>query len=550
MCRKCGLFFTNPRPTKEEMDRFYSIDYRDFYFSAPDPGDDEYQCSQVKRQIDRRAEFLFDFTKDEIRNRFSSTPRILDVGCGEGACLRVFRSNIPESVLFGIEPSPQYASYAEKSASAMVFCGDIETFIANREDLVESFDLVIMSHVVEHLFDPTEKLSALSKFLAPKGLLCIEVPNLLSPHWSGNSMFHIAHILHFTPATLQLLFWTTGFECIKKLEDHHPIDPWAMTYLGAKTEEARTAFSVSLKKAESDRIIRTIKSRAAQNPHPNVFSSWPKPMRKVLRYLKYNTFIPAFRRAGMLLFEYDVSTLGERVNLLEDKVQEAYRILDLFSDNPQYMWLYKNRSERMDATVDIFDKGRRAFHLARYQFACPYVVGKTVADIACGTGYGAELLITEGKAAKVIGVDIDKQAIAYATANHMPEGAEFIKSSGDKTDIADHTIDVVVSFETLEHVPCDEALLREFHRILKPGGILICSVPNNWPLDQTPHHVRVYDRHSFESMLSRCFVSLQLYNQNSGSISDFNHGQPRGICKTDPQNESTAECYIALCMKP
>jgi 2-polyprenyl-3-methyl-5-hydroxy-6-metoxy-1,4-benzoquinol methylase len=292
------------------------------------------------------------------------------------------------------------------------------------------------------------------------------------------------------------------------------------------------------------------KSRATQTLHPNFFSSWPKPVRRGLRYAKYHLLIPAIKRASLLLFGYDIGALGERINQLDDRVRDLYRIMDLFSENPEYMWLYRNRSERMDATIDIFDKGRRDFHLARYQFACTYVEGKKVADIACGTGYGSQILITEGKAVKVIGVDIDKQAIAYAAAKHMPEGAKFICASGDKTDIADQAIDVVVSFETLEHVPSDEALLREFHRILKPGGILICSVPNNWPLNQTPHHVRVYDRHSFESILSRYFVNLQLYNQNSGTISDYNHGQPQGTCKTDSQNQSTAECYIAVCNKP
>ena len=66
-------------------------------------------------------------------------------------------------------------------------------------------------------------------------------------------------------------------------------------------------------------------------------------------------------------------------------------------------------------------------------------------------------------------------------------------------------IDIVVSFETIEHVPDDCALIAEFRRVLRPGGQLIVSTPNQWPLADAPFHVREYDRQSFEAVLDPRF---------------------------------------------
>ncbi|MFM7116190.1 MAG: class I SAM-dependent methyltransferase, partial [Planctomycetota bacterium] len=106
-----------------------------------------------------------------------------------------------------------------------------------------------------------------------------------------------------------------------------------------------------------------------------------------------------------------IAALRERVTRLETTLEHC-----LGSEGG--LWLYRNRSERMDPTVPIFDSGRAEFHLARYRFASSYVSGKDVVDIACGTGYGTRLLCESGKAKSVLGIDIDDAAIAYARKKH------------------------------------------------------------------------------------------------------------------------------------
>ena len=228
---------------------------------------------------------------------------------------------------------------------------------------------------------------------------------------------------------------------------------------------------------------------------------------------------------------FEQSSKGVRVQLPEETTQ----------------WLEQNRLERMDATVEIFDPKRREFHLDRYRFAAERVPGRQVLDCACGTGYGVRLLREQGLAAQVIGVDIAVASIKYAWKHHGVSSAMYLCASGDRLPLADASVDVVTSFETIEHVSDDGFLVEEFYRVLRPDGQLIVSTPNQWPLANTPHHVREYDRESFVSVLDSKFHCCEFYNQNSGSDTPLNHGQTRGIVATTLENEHLAECFIAVC---
>jgi lipopolysaccharide transport system ATP-binding protein len=220
----------------------------------------------------------------------------------------------------------------------------------------------------------------------------------------------------------------------------------------------------------------------------------------------------------------------------------------ILSDETQ-RWLDANRLERMDATVGIFDEKRREFHLDRYRFAAARVRGMRVLDCACGTGYGARLLREQGIAAQVIGIDVDQKTVEYARREHGVGLSAFICSSGDRLPLPDACVDAITSFETIEHVLDDVALVYEFYRVLRPGGLLIISTPNQWPLATAPFHVREYDRTSFIELLESRFECLELYNQNSGSDTPHNHDQPRGIVATTTSNKDSAECYIAICRR-
>ena len=113
-------------------------------------------------------------------------------------------------------------------------------------------------------------------------------------------------------------------------------------------------------------------------------------------------------------------------------------------------------------------------HVYRYRFALPYCQGLEVLDVACGEGYGCASLRTGG-ARRVLGVDLSADACSHARARY---GVEAVAAPGDATTLPAASLDVVVSFETIEHIPSPEAFVRECARLLRPGGRLVISSPN------------------------------------------------------------------------
>lgn len=119
-------------------------------------------------------------------------------------------------------------------------------------------------------------------------------------------------------------------------------------------------------------------------------------------------------------------------------------------------------------------------HIARYQFALPYVSGR-VLDLSCGAGYGTHMVAKgrKNEVDEVIGVDLDKAIIDYAKATYYHPNSSFV--TGDATDpqLINEigTFDAIMSFETYEHIEDEESILANYKRLLRPGGTLVVSTP-------------------------------------------------------------------------
>jgi SAM-dependent methyltransferase len=153
--------------------------------------------------------------------------------------------------------------------------------------------------------------------------------------------------------------------------------------------------------------------------------------------------------------------------------------------------------ERVD--VDATGSPWREEHGARYLYAAAFVRDQRVLDIACGTGFGAETLLDHG-ANHVIAADIASDALDATRARLTRFGSRASVECHDATGMSlpDDSVDVVVSFETLEHIHDDVGFLSEIARVLRPGGTVILSTPNalvTLPCGGTPEnpfHVREY----------------------------------------------------------
>lgn len=152
-------------------------------------------------------------------------------------------------------------------------------------------------------------------------------------------------------------------------------------------------------------------------------------------------------------------------------------------------------------------------HIYRYRFAAPSVKGLRVLDIACGEGYGAAGLLRAG-AASLTGVDVSPQACAHAARRY---GLNTRVGDAENIPLADASVDVVVSFETIEHLAHPEVFLTECARVLVRGGKLIVSTPNREIYDElapnNPYHLKELNRKEFVELLGVRFENIQMYTQ-------------------------------------
>src|SRR5260221_5454081 len=155
-------------------------------------------------------------------------------------------------------------------------------------------------------------------------------------------------------------------------------------------------------------------------------------------------------------------------------------------------------------------------HWHRYLFAAPFASGKIVLDLACGDGYGS--LYLAGRAKRVYGIDISGPTIAQAKQKYSRRNLEFVVGSCVEIPLADHLVDVVVSFETIEHHDEHARMLSEFKRVLKPRGLLIISTPDkreraDTPRNLNPYHVKELCQEEIQSLLQQQFGHVRLLAQ-------------------------------------
>jgi len=156
-------------------------------------------------------------------------------------------------------------------------------------------------------------------------------------------------------------------------------------------------------------------------------------------------------------------------------------------------------------------------HWHRYCVALSAARGRRVLDAACGEGYGSWLLA--GAAAEVIGVDLDRAAIDHAVQRYAARpNLRYVQASCASLPLAAQSVDLIVSFETIEHLEGQEAMLAEFRRVLAPGGALIISSPNKTIYSEetgfsNKFHVRELTRDELAAMLRPRFPQQAWYGQ-------------------------------------
>ncbi len=158
-------------------------------------------------------------------------------------------------------------------------------------------------------------------------------------------------------------------------------------------------------------------------------------------------------------------------------------------------------------------------HWHRYAFARRFAAGRRVLDVACGEGYGSALLAASAR--EVTGVDVARDVVRHAAAAyvHIPH-LRFVAASAAALPLPDASIDVAVSFETIEHLPpaLQPRMIAELARVLAPDGILVLSAPN--PVEysdarsyRNPFHTHEPTREELGDLLAGDFPARRWFSQ-------------------------------------
>lgn len=191
-------------------------------------------------------------------------------------------------------------------------------------------------------------------------------------------------------------------------------------------------------------------------------------------------------------------------------------------------------------------------HLVRYRAALGIVSNKIVLDIASGAGYGTALLAD--KARKITGMDYSDEAVEYSNGLYSKKNLEFIQGDAQKMPFKDSTFDVVVSLETIEHLPEPEKFVKEVVRVLKPDGLFYVSTPNDDEFTEgNEYHLHEFDFKELSRLMNKYFAKKEYYYQgswySSGVLSASNFKKPSEAIvaeKTFTQHLKKAIYFLAV----
>jgi len=214
----------------------------------------------------------------------------------------------------------------------------------------------------------------------------------------------------------------------------------------------------------------------------------------------------------------------------------------------------RTTEERINFNEKSMDLSQQE-HLVRYLLAINYIKDKTVLDIACGIGYGTYYLSPYCK--NITGVDNSDEAIKIAKKRYKRSNLFFLKADATSTTLESSSFDVIVSYETIEHINDQKAFLSEIMRLLKPDGLLLLSCPNiAWSKKyniKNIFHFREYTFSEIKNLLLTYFRFIDIapqYQIGGSLIINTKEKIPQNInfsLNKHLLSTNLPICFIAIC---
>ena len=200
VCRGCALVFNNPVLSDEDK-RAQGEGVRAVHRSRSA----EQSLEAAHRKSLARARRILDLLDPYL----AKGAEALEIGAGDGAVLSLLKDRGVRAS--GFEMDEGAAKYITERWGTPVLVGDFD-----RHDFAGArFDVIVMAHLIEHLFDPVASLRKVATLLRPGGTLLVETPNILRPKVSPRRVYSLAHNFHFSPRSLCLALEKAGFEVVR-----------------------------------------------------------------------------------------------------------------------------------------------------------------------------------------------------------------------------------------------------------------------------------------------------------------------------------------------
>ena len=207
ICKDCGLIQNNPRMNQESYINFYKSEYRRLMYGELEPTKEAFEI-----EYNRGKNIISFLHKAGVINENSKEQFIFEVGCGSGGILKAFKDQ--GFLIQGCDLDKEYLEYGKKKYDLNLNYGTLNDISFDRDP-----DLIIYSHVLEHILHPREELTQIHKVLKKKGYIYVEVPGVknLIDSCEMNFLFylHCHHVYHFSIITLTNLLNLSGFRLIK-----------------------------------------------------------------------------------------------------------------------------------------------------------------------------------------------------------------------------------------------------------------------------------------------------------------------------------------------
>ena len=194
-CTKCNIVFQNPRLSDDSLDQFYENKYRKNFSS------NEY--SELFSREQRRGKYIFEFVKKFLLKK----GKVLEIGCGTGGILKTFKDK--SHYVEGLEIDKNAVNFSKTKGINAKF-GDIDL-------CKKKYDLIILSHVFEHIAYPKEFLLKLKNIVKKGGIVYVEVPGMENPVVKNkNYATQLGHLFYYNERTLSKLFLNFKFRNLKQ----------------------------------------------------------------------------------------------------------------------------------------------------------------------------------------------------------------------------------------------------------------------------------------------------------------------------------------------